>query len=138
MSSSTGTSVAYGTSPVARADGVPALDDRVGEQPSAALGLREAGVVPGAERSVGQRDRVAATLARSLGAADVALAEHERRPEVVLHHALERAEVVGSDELVAVERLGVLAVVHPGRERLAGLDAVEAQTAISLSPKSRG
>ncbi len=60
-------------------------------------------------------------------------------PVSSLDHALERADVVGGDEVVAVERLGVLAVVDPRGERLRALRSEmssKRMTAIPLSPKS--
>ena len=61
-------------------------------------------------------------VAGVLGTAHVALAEDHRHAQVAVHETLEGAQEIGGVQVVAVQALGVLAPVHPGRQRLrAGL-----------------
>ena len=111
--------------PAAGADLIVSLLDRVREVARAALGLRVPHVCPRADDAVGEHLVVAAEVG-AFGASDVALAPDEVRSEVALDVSLRRREVVGRDQVVAVVRLGMLAVVDEDRDRLPARHLVEA------------
>ena len=89
--------------------------------PRSICGVADVG--PGDQRAVVHAPAVPA-LVGALGGADVALAEHQRGAGLAFDEPLERAEVVGGDQVVGVQALGVLAPVHPhGHGLVAGVGA---------------
>src|SRR3546814_20427606 len=72
-----------------------------------------------------------------LGAADVALAEDERRADIVADEALERRELVGAVQVVRIETFRMLAPVHPcgarfGTRRIAEIIEAHPDQAVSV------
>ena len=135
----TGTSRGERHRPSPRPICVPGLDDAVGEVAGAPLGLGVADVGPGPHDAVGQHLVVLRGGTGPSAEPTSPWLNTSGGAEVAVHHALERGEVVGGDEVVAVERLGVLAVVDEHRQRhgLGPGHVVEAQHATARSRRGR-